>query len=109
MFPVLVQSHSYLAVHMTATLVTALIQKMLGSDAKQVSFFSSMTVHTIVPYIHIACSHGSVRLRESSSSSEGRVEVCVSGVWGSVCDDHWDQADARVACRKVGYPIPSEL
>ena len=33
----------------------------------------------------------------------------MSGVWGSVCDDHWDQADARVACRKVGYPIPSEF
>ena len=48
MFPVLVQSHSYLAVHMTATLVTVLIQKMLGSDAKQVSFFTSMTVHSIL-------------------------------------------------------------
>jgi hypothetical protein len=54
-----------------------------------------------------ACTHGSVRLRGGSISSEGRVEVCVSGIWGSVCDDYWDQADARVACRKVGYPVPN--
>jgi receptor-type tyrosine-protein phosphatase Q len=54
-----------------------------------------------------ACTHGSVRLRGSSSSYQGRVEVCVSGVWGSVCHDSWGVADARVACRKVGYPLPN--
>ena len=56
-----------------------------------------------------ACNHGSVRLRGGTYSYEGRVEVCVSGVWGSVCDDGWGVADAKVACRKVGYPLPSKL
>ena len=106
----LVQSLSYLAVCMIVTLVTALILKMPGSDANQVS--SSLTINISKSicslYLYEACTHGSVRLRGSSSSSEGRVEVCVSGVWGSVCDDNWDQADARVACRKIGYPVPSE-
>ena len=38
-FLALAQSHSCLAVHMIATLVTVLILKMLGSDARQVSSF----------------------------------------------------------------------
>ena len=36
------------------------------------------------------------------------MEFCLSGVWGVVCDNHWDIRDARVTCRKLGLPFQCE-
>ena len=40
---------------------------------------------------------------DGSSNMEGRVEVCLSGVWGTVCSNGWTAVDANVACRQLGY------
>jgi len=48
---------------------------------------------------------GAVHLRGGNISREGRVEICLGGVWGTVCDDYdWSTIDARVVCRQLGYP-----
>ena len=31
------------------------------------------------------------------------MEICISGVWGTVCDNFWDDSDARVVCRRLGF------
>lgn len=46
---------------------------------------------------------GQLRLVGGTLASEGRIEICLGGSWGTICDDFWDANEAQVACRQLGY------
>ena len=48
------------------------------------------------------CENGTIRL-QGGTQTQGRLEVCVNGTWGTVCSDFWDNADASVVCTQLGY------
>ena len=56
-----------------------------------------------------SCNNSDVRLVNGFSDYEGRVEVCLNGVWGTVCDDSWSTNDAKVVCRQMNLSYESKF
>ncbi|XP_041372995.1 deleted in malignant brain tumors 1 protein-like [Gigantopelta aegis] len=44
-----------------------------------------------------------IRLENGGIPSQGRVVVKMDGSWGTVCDDSFDEKDARVVCAMMGF------
>ncbi|MCB9540417.1 MAG: scavenger receptor cysteine-rich domain-containing protein [Myxococcales bacterium] len=47
---------------------------------------------------------GALRLADGDAPHLGRLEIHLESEWGTVCDEGFDQVDADVACRQLGYP-----
>ena len=43
-----------------------------------------------------------MRLAGGNGENEGRVEICLAGQWGTICDRGWGVNDATVICRQLG-------
>ena len=64
----------------------------------------SLTACVIYANHLIVCSTDwEMRLVNGGSSLEGRLEVCLNGVWGTICDQSWDDTDAGVVCSQMGH------
>ena len=67
-----------------------------------------MCLHASVPGKQ-NCTLGDVRLAGSDSASRGRLEVCLYGQWGTVCDDAWSNQGAKVVCKQLKLPTEGVL
>ena len=49
------------------------------------------------------CTTGQLRLAGGNIPNEGRVEICLENLWGTVCTHSWGRMDAAVVCQQLGY------
>jgi len=55
-------------------------------------------VGDVRPYVRT-----NVRLMDGRTVYDGRVEVLHDGVWGTVCDDRFDDKACNIVCKQLGY------
>ena len=49
------------------------------------------------------CEDGQVNLTGGANVREGRVEVCLNRVWGTVCSEQFSDDDAQVVCSQMNF------
>ena len=52
---------------------------------------------------HSGCEGNAIQLVGGQNKLEGRVEVCQDGQWKTVCNDGWNDEEAQVVCRQLGF------
>ena len=67
------------------------------------NFYFPNDVSEINLFCTAPCTDGQLRLAGGNIANEGRVEICVNNMWGTVCDDFWGTTDATIVCQQLGY------
>ena len=70
-------------------------QAILANGAL-ISTIVTKTIHMVMLFLEF-------RLVNGPSSASGRIEVYYRGVWGTVCDDGFQQYAGDMICKELGY------
>ena len=90
--------------------MTVLMLKMLVSDVEVRVLFTNNYDNIIILrilYDTALCSDGDVRVIGETENDvkdgrlRGRVEVCLGGRYGTICDEEFSGLDASVVCRQL--------
>ena len=76
----------------------------------QVKLLIFSTDPNVVNSLNSSCDNGALRLIKGDDNVdmfEGRVEVCVNNLWGSVCNRGFRAREADVICRQLHTSIES--
>lgn len=102
------------AIKVAAIAIPSVILLMIAVMTLQKLALNVSILTDVPPYpfcIFIAeCSTGDLRLVNDITPDEifnGRVELCIDGKYGGVCDSSWDNDDAAVVCKQWGDYTPS--
>ena len=52
---------------------------------------------------HYDCTDYDTQLVGGASPNEGKVLMCLNGVWGTLCDETFSKTDAQIVCYDAGY------
>ena len=79
---------------------------MIGKLHLQYQCFSFSRARSFCLFSHFvvandSCVSGSMRLTSGSGNMTGRVELCLEGKWGTVCNDTFNANAARVVCKQL--------
>jgi len=90
----------------SSVLSSRITSQMTSSATMIVNFTTIQSTHhttqsssTVVPCPR----EGSIALIGGRRSREGRVQVCHNGIWGTVCEDGFNNPAARVVCYSLGF------
>ena len=99
--PVVVPAYSSVSVTQYC-LVAVHTQRMLESSVKVGEELNLYAVMTSLSFA-APCTDGQLRLVGGNVDNEGRVEICLSNEWGTICHDYWSTNDANVVCSVLGF------
>ena len=58
---------------------------------------------TDIGVINANCTDYDTKLVDGLSFNEGRVLICINGLWGNHCSKHINSNDAKVICQTLGF------